>query len=427
MTDTIFALASGSPPAAIGVVRISGPSAAEALQALAGQVPQARRATVSTLVHPQGGDPLDTALLLFFPAPATATGEDIAELHLHGGRAVVAGVLQALTCVPGLRAAEAGEFTRRAFENGRIDLAEAEGLADLLSAETDSQRRAALSLAGGALSRAVEDWQRRLLGLAARLEATIDFADEDEAGAGPPSSWLESLEALTREMEAQLERPPVERLRDGVRIVIAGPPNAGKSSLLNAIAGREAAITSAAAGTTRDVIEAPVAIAGVPLLLVDTAGLRDSCDTVEAEGVARARDRLDAADLILWLGAPDQCPDPARSVLVQSKVDLAAPEASVADVRVSALTGEGLPMLTNVLLERTRALMPVNGEVALNRRHRNALADCVAALGDAGDFHDPLLAAEQLRFARAALDRITGRAGVEDMLDSLFGRFCIGK
>jgi tRNA modification GTPase len=423
--DTIYALSSGSPPAAIAVVRISGERAGAALQALTGKRPKPRVATLAS-VRGAGGERLDTSLALLFPGPASATGEDVVELHLHGGRAVVAAVLEALSRIEGLREARPGEFTRRAFENGRIDLAEAEGLADLLEAETESQRRSALAMAGGAVGRLIEPWRQRLLGLAAGLEAVIDFSDEGEVGDSLPMGWSGGLAALSTEMEAILARPPADRLRDGVRVVIAGPPNVGKSSLLNYLSGREAAITSATAGTTRDVIEAPTAIAGTPFLLIDTAGLRDSEDEVEAIGVDRARDSLAAADLVLWLGPPDACPVAGKTMFVQSKID-SAPRDPSAQLHVSAETGEGMDALVAAIGERARSMLPKQGEVALNRRQRDSVAEAAAALVEARAQDDVLLVAENLRAARAALDRVTGRAGVEDMLDALFGRFCIGK
>jgi tRNA modification GTPase len=422
--DTIFALSSGSPPAAVAVVRISGPGADAALVALAGRLPEPRRASLADLRWE--GERLDRALVLRFPGPASATGEDIAELHLHGGRAVVAAVLGALAAQPGLRAAEPGEFTRRAFENGRIDLAEAEGLADLLQAETESQRRAAQSLAGGALSRMVEGWQSRLLAAAAALEAVLDFSDEGEVGEGVPPGWSDAVRSLAEEMAAALARPASERLRDGLRVVIAGPPNAGKSSLLNWLAGRQAAITSAIAGTTRDLVEAPTAISGTPFLLVDTAGLRESGDAVEAIGVDLAKSSIASADLILWLGDPRDAPDRARTILVQSKTDL-EPNVREADVRVSAETGEGMQDLVALLIARGRAMLPGENEVALNARHRAAIGMAAEQIREAEGSPDLLIAAECLRQARVALDHVTGRAGVEDMLDTLFGRFCIGK
>ncbi len=423
MNDTIFALSSGSPPAAIAVVRISGPDADSALEALAGRLPEPRAATLANLNWQ--GERLDRALVLRFPGPHSATGEDVAELHLHGGRAVVAAVLEALAGLDGLRPAEPGEFTRRAFENGRIDLAEAEGLADLLSAETQSQRRAALAMAGGALSRKVEAWRQRLLALAAALEAALDFSDEGEVGESWPPGWADKVASLAGEMEAQLARPSAERLRDGLRIVVAGPPNAGKSSLFNVLAQREAAITSAVPGTTRDVIEAPTAIGGLPYLLIDTAGLRESTEEIEKIGVERGRASVAAADLILWLGEPADSPDRDRTILVQSKCDLPGTRRE-ADVRVSALTGEGIPRLIAAMAERSRTLLPQEGDVAANARQREAIALALHHLREARTT-DMLIAAEALRQARVELDRVTGRAGVEDMLDTLFGRFCIGK
>ena len=422
MSDTIYAQSSGGPPAAIAVVRISGPRADAALEALAGRLPEPRRATLATLRR--GRDVLDRALVLRFPGPESATGEDVAELHLHGGRAVTAAVLAALSELEGLREAEPGEFTRRAFDNGRIDLAEAEGLADLLTAETEAQRRAAQSLAAGALSREVEHWQDRILALAAALEAGLDFADEDDVPDALPPGWREGLGEVAEALEAALQRPPAERLKDGVRIAIAGPPNAGKSTLINVLAGRDAAITSEIAGTTRDLVEAPTAIRGTPFLLIDTAGLRESRDAVEAIGIARAEAAVAAADLVVWLGDPGAAPD--RAIRVHAKSDL-SPPSPYADAAVSALTGAGVGPLVDLLLERARQLLPRPDLPALNARHRALLGECLAHIREAGAANDLLIAAEALRQARAALDRITGRAGVEDMLDALFGRFCIGK
>jgi tRNA modification GTPase len=422
--DTIYALSSGSPPAAIALIRISGPRADAALERLAGKLPPPRAAMLAELRA--DGEMLDRALVLRFPGPASATGDDVAELHLHGGRAVVARVLAALAAMEGLRAAEPGEFTRRAFENGRIDLAEAEGLADLLQAETEAQRRAALAMAGGALSRRVEAWQERLLGLAARLEAVLDFSDEGEVGEGVPPDWSASLADLSDEMAAFLAMPSAERLRDGVRVVIAGPPNSGKSSLLNWLVGRRAAITSAIAGTTRDLVEAPTGIGGMPFLLVDTAGLRETEDEVETIGVDLARENIEAADLILWLGSPAECPAPERSILIQSKIDIVPPDPA-AHLSVSAETGEGMDRLVAMLIGRARALLPRESDVALNARQRAALAKAFGHLREGGEEGELLLKAEALRQSREALDRITGQAGVENMLDVLFGRFCVGK
>ena len=422
--DTIFALSSGALPAGIAVVRVSGPNAAQALEKLAGILPEARRAMSATLRWQ--GDMLDHALILWLPGPATATGEDIAELHLHGGRAVVASVLDALGRQPGLRLAEPGEFTRRAFSNGKLDLAQAEGLADLLAAETEAQRRQALRQAEGGLGKLVGSWRERLLGLAARVEAAIEFAeDEDDVPALAPAD-LAGVATLTAEMEAALSQPPAERLRDGVRIVVAGPTNAGKSSLINILAGREAAIASPIAGTTRDLIEIPVSIAGMPCLLIDSAGLREAGGQIEQIGMARARAAIDGADLILWLGPPAEVPDRGRAILVRAKADLDK-AGSDEDVATSTVTGEGLDRLRALIEARVRNLLPPADAIALNARHRERVGEAVAELHAAEAQTDILFIAEHLRQARIALDRITGRAGVEEMLDALFGRFCVGK
>ena len=423
--ETIFALSSGALPAGIAVVRVSGPRAETALQALAGRVPEPRRAVTATL-RDSASEMLDHALLLWLPGPGTATGEDIAEFHLHGGRAVVAAVLEALGRIEGLRMAEPGEFTRRAFANGRLDLAQAEGLADLLSAETEAQRRQALRLAEGGLGRLIGGWRERLLGAAARVEAAIEFAeDEDDVPALAPAD-LAGIGTLAADMAAALAQPPAERLRDGVRIVIAGPTNAGKSSLINSLAGREAAIASPVAGTTRDLIEIPVGIAGMPCLLIDSAGLREAGGHVEQIGMARARAAIETADLILWLGPPEDCPDRARSILVRAKADLGKADGE-ADVATSILTGEGVDALRSLLESRVRALLPPADAIALNARHRERIAEAAEELEAARTAAEILFVAEHLRQTRIALDRITGRAGVEEMLDALFGCFCVGK
>jgi tRNA modification GTPase len=404
----------------VAIVRISGPRAGQALAAFGGRMPEPRVATFRKLRA--AGELLDNSVILWLPGPKSATGEDVAELHVHGGRAVIARTLAALGAMEGLREALPGEFTRRSFENGALDLSEAEGLGDLLLAETEGQRRAALALMGGRLSRQVAVWQDRLLALAAQVEAALDFSDEDDV-APLPADFDTQLTALRGEMAEALARPGAERLKDGVRVVIAGPTNAGKSSLLNALAGREAAIVTAIPGTTRDLVEAPVAIGGIPFLLTDTAGLRDTADAVETIGIARARAALTGADIVLWLGPPEEAP--ASAVLVHAKADL-GPAATQAQLATSTLSGEGLDALAGVLLARAGALLPVAGEVALNARHRAAIAEAAKALDEATS-PDLVIAAEALRAARAALDRVTGKAGVEDMLDALFGRFCIGK
>ena len=416
MTDTIFALSTGAPPAAIAVVRISGPDALSAVKSLTNKDFTSRHATLTPLHHEAQN--LDTALVLTFPGPASATGEDIAELHLHGGRATIAAVLDALAQIPGLRPAEPGEFTRRAFANGRMDLNEAEGLADLLAAETESQRRAAMAMAGGTLSRMIAEWGRDVLDAAARLEAAIDYDGEDELLLWP--SRAADLECLAADIDAALLAPPAERLHDGLRVVIAGPPNAGKSTLLNALAGREAAIVTPQAGTTRDVIEAPVRLGDVALLLTDTAGLHDATDdAIEIEGMRRAEAAIAAADVVLWLGSGT---GPDGALKVAAKADLGA---NADGLQLSARTGQGLPELRDLLVTKAREGQREDG-LTLNQRQRLALVDVSTHVRDAAHA-DLLAAAEELRLARMALDRLQGRSGVEDMLDALFGRFCLGK
>jgi len=437
-SDTIFALSSGMPPAAIGVVRISGPRAGAALGALAGRRPRPRRASLADLRGADGGA-LDRALVLWFPGPATATGEDLAELHLHGGRAVVAAVEAALAALPGLRRAEPGEFTRRAFLNGRIDLAEAEGFADLLAAETESQRVQALGLASGHVSRAVAAWQERLLALMAGAEAELDFSDEDDVEVGESAAHrvVAGMAALAEELGEWLARPAAEVIAEGLSVVIAGPPNAGKSTLINALVQRELAIVSPVAGTTRDVIETPLALDGIAMRFSDTAGLRgEGAEAIEAIGIDRAKAAVAAADILLWLGAPDATPAHPRAIRIAAQADrwrgdaAAEAEAARADLILSAATGEGMAALHRAIVERARTLLPREGEAALRARQRAALAEAREWLTVAAGSHeasDLILLAERLRLAAGALDRITGRAGVEDMLDALFGRFCIGK
>jgi tRNA modification GTPase len=423
--ETIFALSSGAPPAGIAVVRISGPGAGEALNSLSGSLPVPRQARLASLRDEHGGL-LDQGLVLWFPGPHTVTGEDIAELHLHGGRAIVAAVEAALARRPGLRRAEAGEFTRRAFANGRIDLAEAEGLADLLAAETELQRSAALAAAGGTLSRKVEEWRERLLNLSAMLEAALDFADEDDVGGLPPAFAAE-LEALAGELAQGLAVPAAERLRDGFRVAIAGPPNAGKSTLFNALVESEAAIATPLPGTTRDVLERPVAIEGVPFTFVDMAGLRESSqDPVERIGIARAESEIARADLILWLG-PDGA-GPTEAWEVEPQIDLGGHgEKSAPRHRVSAVTGEGLAALSRDMVSFAREALPRPGEATFNRRQRLLLEDAGAALKTAQYSDNILIKAENMRIARLAFDRLVGRTATEDVLDALFRRFCVGK
>ncbi len=424
--ETIFALSSGRPPAAISVIRVSGRGAHAAGRTLCGDLPDVRQAAVRELRHPANGDLLDEALVLRFDAPASSTGEDIVEFQCHGGRAVVDAVLAALSGVAGLRAAEPGEFTRRAFDHGRIDLTEAEGLADLIEAETESQRKAALALADGGLRRQIDQWRERLLALSARAEQAIDYADEDEPeGAGTVSA---DCAALALELGEWLARPRVEPLKDGVRVVVAGPPNAGKSSLINAIVGTDRVIVTDIPGTTRDHVDVPLALGGIPLLLTDTAGLRDTDDRVEAIGVGRARALVEGADILLWLGDPAHAPAHPRRILVHAKADLTERAATPAgSLAVSAVTGRGLAELLDQVSMEARTFLPAEDAIALNRRQAGHIAEGATALSEAASAQELVLIAEGLRTARHAFDRLTGRAGVEDVLDALFSRFCLGK
>ena len=424
-SDTIYALSSGRPPAAVSIIRVSGPQAHDAGRQLAGTLPDTRQAALRTLRDGRGGV-LDDALVLRFDGPASSTGENIVEFQCHGGRAVVDAVLGALAQLSGLRLAQPGEFTRRAFENGRIDLTEAEGLADLIEAETETQRKAALAMAEGGLRRQVEQWQQQLLALSARAEAAIDYADEDDVGFDP--MIVGDASVLANDLSAWLDRPRIEPLKDGVRIVVAGPPNAGKSSLINAIVGQERAIVTDIPGTTRDHIEVPLSLDGVPILLTDTAGLRDTDELVERIGVDRARSLVEGADVLVWLGEPENAPDHPRLIRVHPRADLpdrrTTPGGSLG---VSSVTGEGVKRLLEQSGELAKALLPTEDAIALNRRQATHIAEARNELRRAAEAQDFVLLAEHLRAARSAFDRLTGRAGMEDVLDALFGRFCLGK
>lgn len=418
----MFARSTGALPSAIAIVRISGPRAGDSLVALSGRpLPHPRRAVVRKLCD-DAGALLDTALVLWMPGPSTATGDDLVELHLHGGRAVVAGVEDALARLDGIDPAEAGDFTRRAFENGRIDLSQVEGLGDLLVAETARQRAAALAMSEGGLRRAVGAWQSQLLDLRARVEAAIDHDDEDDVERGPIDADTLSLIAG---MTHVLASPPAERLRDGVRVVIAGPPNAGKSTLINALAGRDAAIVSPVAGTTRDTIEIPVAFGDIPLVLTDTAGLRsDSDDPVERIGIGRAHDTVARCDVLVWLGG-DPVPAAPSVLTVSAKCDVVEPHP--ADHIVSVVTGAGLAGLRAAITRAAAEQLPSADQLALSLAQKDHLANAIASLERSVPECDDLLRAESLRQAQASFDRITGAAGTEEMLDAMFSRFCIGK
>ena len=430
--DTIFAIASGSGRAAVTLLRISGPRTGELLAQLAGQLPQPRLAALRTL-QDSCGERLDHALVLWFPAPASYTGEDCGELHLHGGQAVIQGVAEALTGL-GARPAEAGEFTRRAFLNGKMDLIAAEAVADLIEAETSAQRRQALDQLEGALGDQYRGWTARLTRLLAWQEALIDFPDEDL----PPdvdAALTAEMTALRGEIAAHLDDGRRgERLREGLVFAIAGPPNVGKSTLINALADREVAIVSPTPGTTRDVLEVRVVFGSVPVTLLDTAGLRETDDPVEAEGVRRARARLAGADL--WIDVRDatsladgEANLVAREarLVVANKADLGA-SGGVSDCRVSALTGAGLAELRDRLADEARRLTQRRGPPPLTRtRHRAALVAALDRLEQAQIAPLAELRGEDLRGALYELGRITGQVDAEAVLDAVFAQFCIGK
>ena len=424
MTDTIFALSSGAPPAAIAVIRISGPAAIETAEGLAGSLREPRKLSLRRLVDPKSGEALDRGLLAWFPASGSVTGEPLVELHVHGGRATVDRIEATLGGL-GLRRARGGEFTWRAFENGKMDLLQVEALSDLLRAETETQRRTAI--AGEGLSADVERWRRDVLILSALVEAALDQSDEDDVPADRGRIDVLSNK-LVGEIGEVLRRPGSERLFDGIRIVFAGPPNAGKSSLINALSGREVAITSDIAGTTRDVIEAPVNIDGVAYIFTDTAGLRDDADDpIEREGIDRASRRVAHADILIWLGddAPPEHPCP---ILLHARADEPSRQKTAPDrLRVSSATGEGLVELVGRISAEARALLPREGDAALSRRQRLHLSDAHAALAAFAASEDELIGAEYLRTCRHAFDALTGRAGTEEMLDALFATFCVGK
>ncbi|MFS0772854.1 tRNA uridine-5-carboxymethylaminomethyl(34) synthesis GTPase MnmE [Sphingomonas sp. 1P08PE] len=426
MRDTIFAVSSGRPPAAIGVVRISGPAAIAAGEALAGRLPAPREARLRVL-RDGSGAVLDRAMVIRFDGPHTATGEDLVELHCHGGRAVVAAVERALAAVPGCRLAEPGEFTRRSLAHGRIDLTEAEGLADLLEAETEAQRVAAIAAVEGRLSRQVGTWLDELAGLSARIEAILDHDDEDDVtgGEGEIAAIADGARRLGSAIAAMAMVPGVERLRDGIRVVIAGPPNAGKSTLLNRLAEREMAIVSPIAGTTRDRIEAAVTRGGMPYLLCDTAGLTRTDDLVEAIGVERATAAIEAADLLLWLG--DDRPPREDAIWVHARADVPGREVIPAGraLAIRLDNDDGIDRLWSSIADRATALLPRVDDLPLRERHRALCRKAAAALRE--ETRDPLLLGEQLRRARVDLAAIVGMDATELMLDALFTRFCLGK
>ena len=452
--STIFALSSGRPPAAIAVVRVSGPQAGVALTKLIGRLPEPRKAALARVRDPSSDETIDEALALWFPAPHSETGEDVAELQLHGGHAVIAGVLGALGALPGCRLAEPGEFTRRAFEAGRLDLTAVEGLGDLIAAETAAQRRQAFRQLKGLIGDRAEAWRRRLVEALALVEARIDFSDEADVPEDLVGPALHAAQQLRSEIAAILaDGRRGERLREGLVVAIAGPPNAGKSTLLNRLARREAAIVSPYAGTTRDVIEVHLDLDGYPLTLLDTAGIRESDEPVEQEGIRRARARAATADIVLWVvdasaakpGGEDHglAKEACEIWQVENKIDLVGKnQPTVRDSQLneykfiyslSAEKGAGVDALMVGLADYARSFFAAGESAVVTRvRHRRALEDTVAALdramaeGTNGDGREELIA-EELRAAATVLGRLTGRIDVEDILDVIFRDFCIGK
>ncbi|UPJ49860.1 tRNA uridine-5-carboxymethylaminomethyl(34) synthesis GTPase MnmE [Bradyrhizobium sp. 200] len=440
--QTIFALSSGRPPSAIALVRVSGPQAGKVAMALAGKLPTPRMAT-RALLRDVGQRPIDDAVVLWFPGPASATGEDVAEFHVHGGRAVLAALLAALSAFEDVRPAEPGEFTRRAFENGKLDLTEAEGLDDLIHADTDRQRRQALRQLNGLLGDRARDWRTRIIEASALIEAAIDFSDEGDVPAELIAPALAKVKALLIEIEEVLAgQGRSERLRDGLVVAIAGPPNVGKSTLMNQLARREVAIVSPHAGTTRDVIEVQLDLDGYPVTVIDTAGIRETDDPVEQEGVRRARARAADADLVLWLAdsskvAIDQ--DGAAPIwTVRNKTDLEEATRPLAEAetpkqgsfQISASRGDGVPELIAALVGFAQSYFGGSeGGLISRARQRKllqetaaALQRCIAVVGEGEE-----LAAEELRTAAQSLGRLLGRVDVEDILDVIFREFCVGK
>jgi len=440
--QTIFALSSGRPQSAIAVVRVSGAKAGELLQSFIGRIPPPRRAT-RALLRDAVGEPIDDAVVLWFPGPGSATGEDVAEFHVHGSRAVLATLFGALSTIEDVRAAEPGEFTRRAFENGKLDLTEAEGLDDLIHADTDRQRRQALRQFTGLLGDRARAWRQQIIDAAALIEAGIDFSDEGDVPAELIAPALAKVRALLADIEKVLSaKGQTERLRDGLVVAIAGPVNVGKSTLINQLARREVAIVSPHAGTTRDIIEVQLDLDGYPVTVIDTAGIRDTDDPVEREGVRRARVRAGEADLVLWLadasGAPVEYHGAAPIWLVHNKIDLVRPHAAAVDAqgrpmaefRISAKHGAGLPELIEALVGFAQNYFggSEGGLIARERQRMlvkdtaDSLRRAIAVVGEGEE-----LAAEELRAAANSLGRLLGRVDVEDILDVIFREFCVGK
>lgn len=441
-TDTIFALSSGPGRAGVAVIRVSGPHVGTALTDIAGSVPAPRLAALRRLRRPGTGDVLDDALVLFFEGPRSETGEDMGEFHVHGGRAVVQSVLAALGAIEGCRMAEPGEFARRAFHNGKLDLTAVEGLADLVDAETEAQRRQAIRQAGGALARLYDGWRSDLITALALVEAAIDFSDEGDVADETAAAAVPRVEFLLGAVESHLANANRgEIARSGFHVVIAGPPNVGKSSLLNALARRDVAIVSEEAGTTRDVIEVRLDLDGYAVVVSDTAGLREAEGAIEREGMRRTIERARAADLVIWLvdaqaetaEPPPEVGESARVRWVVNKIDLRRPDLGrfpPGTLAISATTGEGLETLTGRLAEMVRdAASGPDDLTPTQERHRQQLEQAKLHLGAylAADKSELELRAEDLRLAARALGRLTGRVDPEHVFDQIFSRFCIGK
>lgn len=429
---TIVALSSAPGRAGVAVIRLSGSRVRFVLETFAGVIPEPRRAALRQL-RDADGEAIDQALVLFFPAPASFTGEDVAEFHVHGSRAVLARLLVVLTALPGVRLAEAGEFTRRAFEAGKLDLGAVEGLADLIDSETEWQRKQALRQMEGALGSFAAEWREALVQAMSLLAAELDFSDEGDVSGPLQEQALGLAGTVLGSLRKALGSFAMgERVREGFVVVLAGPPNAGKSSLLNALAQRDVAIVSPVAGTTRDALEVRLDLAGLPVILIDTAGLRDSADPIEAEGVRRARNLLARADLALALRGIDSEPyqmDGETPVLrLATKSDLAGTPLP-GELPISVKTGAGIPDLLAAIIERLHAFGRSEPALLTRERHRAAVADAIMALERAvsAEHGQGELLAEELRIAVLALERLVGRIDVEDVLDRLFSGFCIGK
>lgn len=431
-SSTIVALSSGSGRAGVAVVRISGPRVRFVLETMAGGVPLPRQAALRALRDGAGGV-IDSGLVLFFPAPHSFTADDVAEFQVHGSRAVLARLLAVLMSLPGIRLAEAGEFTRRAFEAGKLDLAAVEGLADLIDSDTEWQRKQALRQMDGVLGEMAARWRRALIEAMALLAAELDFSDEGDVS-GPLAADAAALASgvMVELREALGSFSMGERVREGFVVVLAGAPNAGKSSLLNALARRDVAIVSPVAGTTRDAIEVRLDLGGVPVILIDTAGLRDTIDAVEAEGVRRAQALVDRADLVLSLRAIDSAPvrlsESDTALAIATKIDLAG-QVLPGELAVSVWSGAGLDVLLDAIQTRLGGLSQTEPALLTRQRHRVAVSDAIAALQRAvANAHGQTeLMAEDMRLAVTALERLVGRIGVDDVLDQLFSGFCIGK